>query len=121
MKKNDFYLIGGVLLLIVVMFILFQLFKSEGSKVIITVDGKEYKTLSLEEDTTYTIQHEDGQWNTLEIKDGHVSMIGASCPDKICVKHNKIHYDDESITCLPNKVVLKVISDNESELDAIAK
>ncbi|NLL72487.1 MAG: NusG domain II-containing protein [Clostridiales bacterium] len=121
MKKNDFYLIGGLIFLIAVMYFFINLSKTEGSKLIITVDGKEHKILPLDKDTTYTIEHEDGNFNTLEIKDGHVGMVDASCPDKICVKHHTIHNNNESITCLPNNVVLRVLSDEESDMDAISR
>lgn len=120
MKKNDLYLIGGILILIAVSFLLIHLYKSEGSKLLVTVDGKDYKTFSLNENTVFTIQQEDGQWNTFEIKDGDVRMLEASCPDKLCVKFGKIHYDGESITCLPNRVVLRIIDGEENDLDAIA-
>ncbi|NLO10612.1 MAG: NusG domain II-containing protein [Clostridiales bacterium] len=120
MKKNDFYLIGGIILFIAIGFLLMLLFRTEGSKVLITIDGKEHKIFNLNEDTTYEILH-DGNRNVLEIKDGYVSMIEASCPDKLCVKHRRIHYDNESITCLPNRVVLRVIGGEDSELDAIAQ
>mgnify|MGYP000167734554 CR=1 FL=1 len=120
MKKNDLYLIGGILILITVSFILIQVYKSEGSKVLVTIDGNEYKTFSLDEDTVFTIRQEDGQWNTFEIKDGYVKMLEASCPDKLCVKHKKIHYDNESITCLPNRVVIRIIDGEADDIDAIA-
>ena len=120
MKKNDLYLIAGILLLILISYLLLQIFKSEGSKVIVTIDGKEYKTFSLNDDTVYTIRQEDGQWNTFEIKDGYVKMLEASCPDKLCVKFNKIHYNDETITCLPNRVVLRIVGGEENDIDAIA-
>lgn len=121
MKKNDFYLIGGILLLAVVAIIMLQVFKSEGSRVVIKVNGKEHISLPLNEDTIYTIRQDDGQWNTVEIKDGYVRMLDASCPQKICVKHHKIHYNNESIYCDPNDVFLWIVGDTESELDAIAK
>jgi len=120
MKKNDLYLIGGILLLVAVSFIFIQLYKSEGSKVLVTIDGKEYKTFSLNDDTVFIVSQDDGKWNTFEIKDGYVKMIGASCPDKICVKHKKIHYDNETITCLPNRVVLRIIDGEDNDIDAIA-
>lgn len=120
MKKNDFYLIGGILIILLISVLLMQLLKSEGSKVLITIDGKEYKTLNLNEETTYTIHHDHGGWNTLEIKDGNVKMLDASCPDKLCVMQNKIHFDNETITCLPNRVVLKIIGGEKGDLDAIS-
>ena len=121
MKKNDFYLIGGIIMVISIVFLFMQAFKKEGSKVLITIDGSEYKTFNIDEDTSYKILHDDGEWNTLEIKDGYVRMLEASCPDKLCVKHKGIHYDNESITCLPNRVVIRVIGGEENELDAIAQ
>ena len=48
-------------------------------------------------------------------------MVEASCPDKLCVKHNKIHYNYESITCLPNRVYVRIVGGEESELDAVAE
>jgi len=87
---------------------------------LVTINGEEDKSFYLNEDTTYKILHENGEWNTLEIKDGYVRMVDASCPDKLCVKHREIHDDNESITCLPNRVVLRVIGGQKSELDGIA-
>jgi hypothetical protein len=121
MKKNDFYLIGGIILVVALLFVPMQIFKKVGSKVVVTIDGVEHKTFDINENITYEMLHDDGEWNTLEIKDGYVSMSGASCPDKLCVKHKRIHYDNESITCLPNRVVLRISGGEESDLDAIAE
>jgi hypothetical protein len=121
MKKNDFYLLGSIIILIAVGFLLMQLFKNEGRRLIVTIDGKEYMSFYLNEDTTYKIEHDDGEWNTFEIRDGYVKMIDASCPDKLCVKQGKAHYTNERITCLPNGVVLEIFGGEESDLDAIAE
>ena len=48
-------------------------------------------------------------------------MQDASCPDQLCVDQNEISYDKESIICLPNKVVVTVTSDIESDLDGIVR
>ncbi|MBP1754602.1 MAG: putative rane protein, partial [Firmicutes bacterium] len=50
----------------------------------------------------------------------YVDMLEASCPDEICVKHKKIHYSNETIVCLPNKVVLEVMDTEDSGVDAIS-
>ncbi|CUH92563.1 NusG domain II-containing protein [Herbinix luporum] len=120
MKKNDLYLIVGILTLIGISFLIINLYKTSGSKVIITVDGKEHKVFNLKEDTIYKIEHDNGHWNTIEIKDGYVKMLDASCPDKLCVMHKKIQNNNESITCLPNKVVLRIIDGKEKGPDAVA-
>ncbi|MDF2486313.1 MAG: putative rane protein [Herbinix sp.] len=119
-KKNDIILIGVVLLLGLAFIIFINLTKEEGSKVVITVEGEVYDTLYLKENTTYTLELKDGTYNTFEIKDGYVDMSDASCPDKICVNHKSIHYNNETIVCLPNKVVLEVMGSENSGVDAIA-
>lgn len=116
-KRNDLILfLGIVLIAAAAIFIMYRL-KSEGSRVVITVDGKEYKNLDLKEDTELTIEGKDGTYNKVIIKDGEVSMTEANCPDKICVKHSKIHYNGETIVCLPHKVVVKIESKEESDVD----
>ena len=92
----------------------------EGSTITITIDGKEYGTYSLLEEQIITID-QNGALNIIEIKDGEAYMLEASCPDQLCVDQNEISYDKESIICLPNKVVITVTSDIESDLDAIVR
>lgn len=117
MKKNDFWLIGFVLLLAV--FILGYHFlkgKSGDAKVMIKVDGNIYGEYELSADQTIDI---DGM-NTLVIRDGQADMQDADCPDKLCVHQKAISRDGESIICLPNKVVVTIEGGEESELDAVA-
>ncbi len=120
-KRNDIKLIGAVVILCLLAIIAMNMFKKEGSKLVITVDGEVYDTLDLNKDTTFTVKGAKGETNTFEIKDGHADMIEASCPDKLCVNQKDIHYNSETITCLPNKVVLKVIGGEESGVDIIAE
>lgn len=119
-KKNDLIMIGVIVILAVAVIAFMNFTKKEGSKVVITVGGEVYDTLYLNEDTSYTVKLEDGSYNTFEIKDGDVDMVDASCPDKICVKHRSIHYNNDTIVCLPNKVVLEVTEAEDSGVDAIA-
>lgn len=92
----------------------------EGSTISITIDGAEYGTYSLLEEQTITIE-QDGHINIIEIKNGEAYMKEASCPDQLCVDQNEISFDKESIICLPNKVVITVTSDMESDLDGIVR
>ena len=83
--------------------------------VVIKVDGVTEGTYLLTETRLIMNQY-------TEIKNGEASMIEADCPDQIYV-HEKaiISSDGESIICLPNKIVVEVESDKESELDAVMK
>ncbi|WMC92068.1 NusG domain II-containing protein [Kineothrix sp. MB12-C1] len=121
LKKNDVILVGGLLIIALAAMLFVFLTKEEGGKVVVTVDGEIYETLSLNEDITLSIGEEDERYNVLEIKDGKVSMAEANCPDKLCVRHAPIHYNHESIICLPHKVTIAIQNGEEQDIDIIAQ
>ena len=61
----------------------------------------------------------NGGTNTVQIENGKVKMAAANCPDQICVHQKAISRNGESIICLPNKIVLKIVDGEEAELDAV--
>lgn len=122
MKKADFILIAVVIAVAgLMLFFLYGLNGNAGSYVQIEIDGKTAETLPLDIDTTHEIITDNGGKNTLVIKDGYAKIISANCPDGICKNHMKINRSGESIICLPHKVVVTVVSENEQdEVDAVA-
>lgn len=86
----------------------------------ITVDGEIYGIYSLSEQLQQIVI---GDTNVCVIEDWYCKMTEASCPKHICMESKKIRKDGEMIVCLPNKVVLEIISDDEgkavSDIDAI--
>ena len=74
------------------------------------MDGEEYGTYPLSEDTVVEIRTgKDGEeLNRLIIRDGKAFVERATCPDGICSNHRPISRDGESIVCLPHKVVITV-------------
>lgn len=119
--KNDCIFIGFLILFCVgVCVAVYKGGAVEGSTITVTIDGIEYGTYSLLEEQTITIKEGDAL-NIIEIKDGKAFMLEASCPDQLCVDQNDISFDKESIICLPNKVVITVTSDLESDLDGIVR
>jgi len=92
-------------------------FRSSGDTVKVTVDGKLYGTYSLSQTITEDIKsgETDNQLNRLVISDGKAYMETASCPDGICVAHRPIFRNGESIVCLPNRVVITVITDSNTD------
>jgi hypothetical protein len=119
-KKNDIFLIGIILMIAVVSFLVINATKQDGDKVVIEIDGKFYKELPLNVDTTLVIETANGGTNTLVIENGHADVIDATCPDKICVDQKHIENNGETIICLPNKVLIEVQSGNENPIDSIA-
>ena len=119
LKKNDLILMIVIVALGVGAILAIHFTKESGSKVRVTLKQEELKTFKLEENTIYTVEGENGAWNTFEIKDGYVDMIDASCPDKLCVAQKRIHYNHETIVCLPNQVVLEIVGGEENAVDSV--
>jgi hypothetical protein len=122
--------------------------KHEGTMVEISYDGSELYTISLEDSKqelfyliTYPENAEDGDrpvigsfssmpecpedisYNLLSIVEGRVTMQAADCRDQICVHHIPISGSNESIICLPHKLVITVTGeqDEDTALDGVAK
>ncbi len=118
MKKNDFILLGIILIVAALGFGVYAFFSQKDvGMVTVTVDGTVYGTYSLKKEQEIKIQ----DTNILIIKEGQADMIEADCPDQVCVKHKAISKNRESIICLPNKVVVEVNGGEEAKLDSIAK
>ena len=108
--RNDLIFIAALVLVVSVVGLCFYLFRGEGDKVVVTVDGKEFGTYSLSEDVRVEIRTgaRKEELNILVIKDGQAYVETATCPDGICAGHKPISREGESIVCLPHKVVITV-------------
>ncbi len=115
--RNDVIFIVALLVLVSVCGLCFYLFRGEGDKVVVTVDGKEFGTYSLAEDVTVEIRtgEQKEELNLLVIKDGQAYVETATCPDGICAGHKPIKREGESIVCLPHKVVITVYATEEKD------
>lgn len=119
MKKNDFILIGGIVLLALLIWLGSTFIQNKpGSFVVVTVNGTVYQTFRLAEDLIVDIPSVNGS-NSLVIKNGSAFISHASCSDLICVSHKPIHTVGESIICLPNRVVIEITGESESDFDMI--
>lgn len=121
MKKNDIIMIVVILLIALASYFGYRfLYQETGTLVVITVDNKELSRHLLSKDTSIEISGIYGM-NYIEIKDGYVKMNRAPCKDQICVNHKSIHYNGETIVCLPNKIMIKIIGGDTWKLDTIAE
>ena len=111
MKKRDIILIASVLLVAAALFLVLELTKEAGARVVVKVDGQEIAEYSLEENGTYPL---NGGTNILVIENGKAYLTDANCPDKLCVHQGKISMTGETITCLPNKLTVTVFGTKES-------
>ena len=118
--RNDIILAVSVLILAAGFWLITEFSKTEGSYAVIIVNGSETARYPLSEDLEITLKSENGGYNKLVIKDGFADVIEASCPDKICVNQRIINKTGETITCLPNKTVVKIVGNGEEEVDFVS-
>lgn len=118
--RNDFILIAAVLIAALGIWLVVELSKEEGAFAVVVVDGVETAKYPLDRDAEIRLESENGGYNILVIKDGSADVAEASCPDKICVNQHSIDKTGETITCLPNKTVIKIIGAGEAEIDFVS-
>lgn len=123
LKKGDIALIVGALFLCVILFLGVNVFnKKSGELVQIEVGGEIKAVLPLSENASFEVEQNGKITNTVQIQDGFAFVSYADCRDQICAEHKKISRVNESIICLPNKVVVTMISgdnSNSAELDGV--
>ena len=88
----------------------------------VSSDGEIIAEISLRNiDSPYEYPIEkDGHINILLVEEGKISMKLADCPDKLCVKQGAISTGAYPIVCLPNRIVVKINSD-DSAADAVSR
>lgn len=89
---------------------------TQNARLRITVEGTIYGEYRLDENQEITIN----DTNVCRIADGVVSMIRSTCPDHLCEHQRSVDLRGGSIICLPNRVVLEIVEDENEGIDAIA-
>ncbi|MDD2332589.1 MAG: NusG domain II-containing protein [Candidatus Cloacimonetes bacterium] len=83
--------------------------KNTTGKAIVYKDDMVIAELPLNKDRIFVIDDH----NTLEIKNGRIRMIKSDCPDKRCIKQGFIR--SMPIICMPNKVVIEIVTDRKEK------
>ena len=81
----------------------------EGAFAVVSVGGEVVGEYPLSCDGEYLL---NGGSNILVIEGGEAYMKSADCPDKTCVKSGRIRYVGESITCLPNRINVRIVGND---------
>lgn len=116
MKKNDMFMIVGLIAVALCIFIMNIYNKRSGDAVVIYYNNEEYDVISLDEEKIIRVN----DTNVVKIENGKVFMESANCPDQICVQQKPVDGSGRDIVCLPNKVVIRVIS-NRKDVDVVAR
>lgn len=81
----------------------------QNDKLIKTIDLSQVK-----ESYQITIEAENGGKNVLEVRNGSIGVVEASCPDHLCMQMGFISNSLMPVTCLPNHLVIRVDGKNAS-------
>ena len=108
-KKADIVLLIIILVVGIPLSVLSLTEGIGGDKVRISLDGEIYGVYPLGEDREIDVT-EDGHTNHITIKDGQVSMSYSTCGNQVCVNTGAISETKDAIVCLPNRVVVEIIS-----------
>lgn len=115
-KKRDIVLAAVLLILGITGVLIVKYGLKSGNTADIYIDDKLVQTIDMSVDDEYTFQADKGS-NTVEVRNGAVSMKSADCPDKVCVRMGTKNRNGETITCLPHKLVIEVHGGQEQEVD----
>ena len=95
------------------------------SRVRIIAQGELAGIYPLDSDNEIEIER-DGHRNVVVIKDNTVHMDYSDCKNQVCVNTGKISKPGETIVCLPNYVIVEIVSSEEGgeddeAIDAVVK
>lgn len=119
--KADVILLLAIFFVLVLAVTFSFLLKKEGASVVITVEGKVYRTVPLAKDQEIEIQKDGNVINILSIREGKADMTAATCPDKLCVHQKPVSKSGETIVCMPHEVVVEVKGREKGEFDSMVR
>ena len=113
-KKADIVLLIIILAVGLPLSVLSLTAGTGGDKVRISADSEVYGIYPLDEDREIEVT-EDGHTNHITIKGGQVSMSYSTCLNQVCVNTGAISETKDAIVCLPNRVVVEIISSDDGK------
>lgn len=118
--KGDILIVTFICMLAVAIFILMLPEANESNRLEVYADGELIYNIELIDGVEQTIEIEEFVHNTIEISGTKVRIIESTCYDHVCENTGYISKVGEIIVCMPNKLLLKIVgNEEESEYDAV--
>lgn len=112
MNKNDIKLTVILLLIVVCIFIFINVTKKEGSMAEVYYEDELLLTIDLNIDGEYTVDGDLGDV-VLEVMDKKIRVKEENSPKNICSKEGFISDSSRTLICLPNKIIVKILGEND--------
>jgi hypothetical protein len=116
--------VGDVALLVVLTvctvgsFFAKNLFASHGFTVLVELRNIAVYKGNLSEERKVTIHGAYGDVR-IQIHDGRVAVVHAECPNKVCVRTGWRGLAGETIICVPNRLVIRILGDGMTPIRGI--
>jgi len=87
---------------------------------VLSIDGKRVKEFVLADDgetETYVYSDDHGHENTIVREGTTIRIDSADCKDQLCVRMGAKSEAGETVLCLPNRVLIEVKTNQDTEID----
>lgn len=120
LKKGDFVIFAIILIIAIICLVPFISTQTDQLVCEISQDNKIIHKIILNKGykDKITIETQNGN-SVICIEDNSVWFESSDCPDQVCVHTGKLTHAGQIAVCLPNKVIIKLIG-QENQIDAIA-
>ena len=130
--QNRYFKPGDIIIYtaLILIFALGTIIAASGGQVaatvaIVTLDGREVHKVDLEkvqEPYEFKVESDKAHYNLVRVEKGRIRVLEASCPDQIDVKQGWISRSHQSIICLPNRLVIRILPNPGivDEIDGVA-
>lgn len=112
MNKSDIKLLICLLVIILIIFIFINVTKKEGNMAEVYYEDDLILNIDLNIDGEYVVDGALGEV-VLEVKNKKIRVKSENSPRNICSKEGFVSDNSKSLICLPNKIIVKIIGENE--------
>ena len=116
MNKNDLKLITIVLIIIVILFLIYFLTNEKSNKALVYHGNNLILTIDLSIDKEYIVKGDNGDV-VIKVSDNKIKVEEENSPYHLCSKQGYISNTNESIICLPNRIIIELPKDDSIETE----
>lgn len=119
MKRGDIIMLIILAVVVLAGAYLYFFHRNTQGTIVVETDGKVTSTFPLFQEGRDEIIDVPGVngITRVHLQDGRVRVIESACPDKICVGTGWLRSSAGAIVCLPNRVVVKIVDYEDSDID----